>query len=165
MARDAEFERAERAALRLLAYRARGIEELRGRLRKKGFSATVADAVIDGLITQGFLDDDGFAFEWARSHAVHRLWSDIKIAVGLREKGVSRDMIIRAISRVRQDFTEREAVRRIAEKKTRNAGARGTQKNDTVKRLARNLLGRGFPPSVVYDALRDIREDDIDNGE
>jgi regulatory protein len=165
MAHDAEFERAERAAFRLLAYRARGIEELRGRLRKKGFSAPATDAVIDGLVRQGFLDDDGFAFEWARSHAVHRLWSDVKLAAGLREKGVSRDMTVRAISRVRRDFTEREAVSRIAAKRARNEAARGPQENDTVKRMVRNLLARGFPPSIVYETLRDIREDDIDNGE
>ena len=164
MARDAEHDRAERAALLLLAYRARSIEEMRRSLDKKGFDQSVTGAVIDELVARRLLDDDGFAYEWARVHAVHRLWSDARIAAGLRERGVSREVIHRAIGRVREEFAEREAVARIVAKKTDTACKHGPHRAATKKRLARNLMGRGFPPSIIYDAVHDMREDESDNG-
>ena len=153
---DPLYEKARQKALRYLAYRGRSVEEVRSKLAGKGFDDTIIKKVIDRFSDLGYLDDGNFARQWAKSLAVHRLWGDRKIEASLREKGISGDLIQEAIAGVRKEKDQRRAVQELVEKRLRREPACEVFSYKGKRRLAQTLGGRGFPPGVILDVLREM---------
>ncbi len=99
---DADI-RVRDAALNLLSYRARTRAELRRRLRQKGFRPARIDPCLDRLAEKGFLDDEAVAASFVRDRLRHRPRGRSALAAELRAKGVSRDVVDRAIDEVFDD--------------------------------------------------------------
>jgi len=162
MADDAEVEKALQKAYRLLTVRARSEQELRSKLRERKFDDRVVDQAISRLYELNYLDDAVFARQWVRRLAIEKLSGDRRIETSLREKGLSRTVYEPILAEIRQDMPEKEAIRQLIRKKLK--GAR-LQKYDgrEKRRLAQNLLGRGFAPDLIYEMIREAeayRDDD-----
>ena len=160
---DPLYEKAKAKALRLLSYRGRSKEELRSKLGEKGFDETVIRKVIDRFSELKYLDDEIFAQDWARHLALYRLWGDRKIAISLREKGIDGQTIDGAILFAREEIGQKEAIKRLIEKRMKKRSFETIDFKEK-RRLAQNLLGRGFPPPLIFDVLGKVEEDYIDNG-
>lgn len=156
---DRAYDKAMQRALRLLLYRGRSVKELRTRLQEKGFRNDIVEQVVERLLELRYLDDGIFAREWARSCAVNKLWGNTRIAVSLREKGVSGDHIDEALLYAREELSEREAIRRLVGKRLRGGDRPGELPVKEKMRLARSLAGRGFPQPLIYDILRGLQEE------
>ncbi len=160
---DSQYEKAKARALRLLAYRGRSKEELRSKLDEKGFGEAVIRKVIDRFSELKYLDDEIFARDWARHCALHKLWGDRKIAISLRGKGIDKKTIDGALLFAREEIGQKEAIKRLIEKRQKRKSARDIDYKEK-RRLAQNLLGRGFPPPLIFDVLGKVEEGYIDNG-
>ncbi|MEA1935845.1 MAG: regulatory protein RecX [Thermodesulfobacteriota bacterium] len=146
------LEKAEQRAFRLLSVRGRSIKELRTRLKEKGFEEPVVEEVIARLIELKYLDDESFASQWARNLAVNRLYGNRRIEVSLSEKGIDRKLILQSIDEVREEISEKQAINRLIEKKVK--GKKVIELNEKEKRrLAQNLMGRGFPAGLIFEVL------------
>lgn len=169
MGDNALFDKVRKSAFRLLAVRPRSVKELRSKLREKGFNEFIVDTVIDRLLELKYLDDEAFAKEWARSLAVNRLWGNKRIKISLREKGITGDFADQAIAYAREEFQEREAVEKIIEKKYGKNSISGIDleinSSKAKRRLIQNLMGRGFPPGLIFDVLGKSKEDYADDRE
>lgn len=152
------YEKAQVKAFRLLRYRGRSTAELRSRLKDKGFSENIIEKVIDRLSELKYLDDDLFALEWARSCAVNKLWGDRKIFLSLQEKGIHAEVIEKSIKEARKDLAETEAIERIMEKRFRKRDPSIINVEKERNRLTHNLMGRGFPTGLIFDAVGKIEE-------
>ncbi|MEA3470603.1 MAG: regulatory protein RecX [Thermodesulfobacteriota bacterium] len=161
---DPLYEKAKAKALRLLSYRGRSKEELRSKLSEKGFDEAVIRKVIDRFSELKYLDDEIFARDWARHLALYRLWGDRKIEISLRGKGIDRQTIDGAILFAREEIGQKEAIERLIEKRQRRKSSQDIDYKEK-RRLAQNLLGRGFPPPLIFDVLGKVEEGYIDNGE
>ena len=84
-------------ALDMLEARARGVEELRRLLIKKGEPEADVDAAIERLRANGLLDDANFARQLTRSKALGPGLSRRRIAQELTKRGVARDVSAEAI--------------------------------------------------------------------
>lgn len=140
-------------AVRLLARRPRSVEELRDRLRTRGFPEQAVAAVIDDLRAERLLDDERFAREYVEASLgakpVGRRWFVAK----LRRHRVPADVIERVLAETLPPDRER-ALARIAAERQRGRGARGEESADqTHARLRRFLYSRGFTPTVVTEVL------------
>jgi regulatory protein len=164
MEEDPRYEKAKTKALRLLSYRGRSKAELQSKLEEKGFDETVIRKVIDRFSELKYLDDEIFAQDWARHLALYRLWGDRKITISLREKGIDRQTINGAILFAREEIGQKEAIKRLIEKRIRKRSVETIDFKEK-RRLAQNLLGRGFPPPLIFDVLGKMEEGCIDNGE
>jgi regulatory protein len=162
MAGDPLREKAENKAYRLLALRAHSERELRRKLLAGGFPEGIVSGVIGKCRQSGYLDDGLFARQRARDLAVNRLAGDRRIAADLRERGIGEDLVREAIAAVRREVGEAEALERLLLKKTKGmalAALDGRQK----ARLARGLLGKGFPAGLIFKRLNNGQESGTDD--
>jgi len=141
--------RAKELAYRFLARRARSERELKEKLTRKGVKKETIEEVVDKLKEDGYLNDTTFAFDLARYLAVNKLWSDLKIAFYLKEKGIEEGTITRAIEEARRELSQREAVAQLVEKN------RASDKY----RLVNRLKGRGFPLGLILEVIEDTTDE------
>ena len=161
---DLSYESARQKAYRLLALRGRSILEIRTKLRDKGFEETIVEKVVSRLVELKFLDDSAFARDWARSLALNKCYGNYWISRSLLEKGIAQDLIKTAIAEIRHDIPETEALRILLKKKLKDRKIADLDNKDR-DRLARSLLGKGFPSDLVYDVLRNKEDVEIDERE
>ncbi len=146
LGRDAEVDRCEQRALRLLTVRARSAAELGDRLRGWGLDRAEAGSVVDRLERLGLVDDVALAQRTAarlddRGHGHLRVARDLdrlSVAAGLREPAVHDHAV-----------SDLERARRVAEQRF------GPPPYDAeVKRRAAGLLARrGFDEETVMEAV------------
>jgi regulatory protein len=159
-------EKAEQKAYRLLALRGHSEKELRGKLRQGGFSEPLIASVVEKCRGFGYLDDAKYARARARELAVNRLLGDRRIAVDLREKGIPEELSRQAIAEVREEIGQEEALDALLRKKAREIAAAERDEREKA-RLARSLLGKGFPTGLIFRKLNVTGEDGFhdDDGE
>jgi len=88
------------AALHLLSARSRGVEELRGRLRKKGFGAVEVSNCLDWLLERDLLDDKAFSRALIRDRINFSPRGATLLRQELSKKGISRDVAEEAVESV-----------------------------------------------------------------
>jgi regulatory protein len=157
---DPLLEKAEKKAYRLLALRAHSEKELRDKLRKGGFSAPVVAAVIEKCQEFGYLNDGMFARQRARELAVNRLAGNRRIALDLIERGISEELCRQAISDVRAEISEEDAAERLLRKKAKGIALAGLGDREKM-RLARSLMGKGFPAGLIIRKLKGTGEEGV----
>ena len=106
----AERKAVAKDAMRLLGRRFYSRRRLRTRLLGKGHSTMAVDAVLDGLLQQGLLDDRRFAQAWCRDQLIRRPVGARWLRSGLRDQGVDETAIDDAIAEVLNQEEEEEAV-------------------------------------------------------
>lgn len=161
MTDDHDFERAKQKAFRLLALRARSEKELRAKLKEKKFDNEIIDRVVFRLQELNYLDDETFARQWVRHLAVDKLSGNRKIESSLREKGISKALSERMIAEIREDFPERQAVRKSIYKKLRGEKHRELDVKEK-RRLAQHLMAKGFTPGIIFETIAGSEEEEID---
>ena len=145
---------------RLLALRAHSVHEIEKKLESRGFPPSVIKEALEKLRELKYLDDDSFAFQWARNLAVNRLYGNRKIIASLKEKGLAAHLIGKALEEVRREIPEEEAISFLIKKKI--AGKKiNLQETKEKKRIFQNLLGKGFTAGLILNKLGKIPEDDF----
>jgi len=158
VARDA-YRRARERALRLLAIRPRGTEEIRARLQRQGVARGITRAVIADLTAAGYLDDLAFARFWVTQRRAARRYGPRRLRWDLRRKGVSAAVADQALSEaVGGDEEARGADERAAAALVQRALAadRRLPPDRRVRRLAALLERRGFTAETIARTLRTI---------
>lgn len=142
-----ELEAALTAALGSLSRRERTVEEMREWLLERGFAPELVGEAIGQLVELGELDDQRFAFAFAADKRDLAGWGSERIAQGLLDRGLSRDLVERASAE------EREAqVRRAAEQLAQRGGGLDAERERS--RALAFLTRRGYDYELAYDAIR-----------
>lgn len=155
-----KLERAPRSAydraLDLLEARARGTEELRRLLIRKGEPAEEVDRAIERLVANGLLNDANFARQFARSKVLGAGLSRRRLQQELTKRGVARELSADAIEQVFEDESVDDAmtIQRVAQKKLRTLS-----RLDPVvqrRRLYAFLARRGYDADDIQRVLRTL---------
>lgn len=143
-------------AVELLSVRARSVRDLQVRLRRAGAGDDAIASAIERLLALGFLDDEAYARNVARSRVLSGGVSKRRISVELRKRGVARDVADEAIADTLADveLDEDGAARAAAEKRLRALSSLDTATRK--RRLYAFLARRGYAPDVIARALRDV---------
>lgn len=80
-------------ALHFLSYRVRSENEVRTRLTEGGFATEVIDVVVGRLAASELIKDFEFARQWVENRTAFRPRSRRALAMELRQKGVSEEVI------------------------------------------------------------------------
>jgi len=139
-------------AIAFLAIRPRSSEEVRRRLRRRGFPGEAIEEVLARLTAAGYLNDAAFAAEWARSRQARQGLGPLRLSRELKAKGLSDVEIAAALDGLRQ---EREVVEVAAETAARRMKSlRALPPEVGRRRLAAYLERRGFPAEVILRLCR-----------
>lgn len=138
---------ATQQALRYLTFRPRSRAELKSYLRKKEVAPEAIDRVVSQLETAGYVDDAAFAEFWVRNREDFRPRSVWALRSELRKKGISDEVIERAV----EGIDENES----AYKATQGQAYRLAHQDYQVfrRRLGGFLQRRGFSYSVVRQVV------------
>jgi regulatory protein len=164
MGAELNTDKATPYAYRLLAVRPLSEKEFRTKLKDKGFSSAIVEAAAARFRELGYLNDESVARQWARSLAVNRLWGNRRIEMSLREKGIARELIADAISLAREEITEREAAVQLLVKKGKGEKVHPEDSREK-RRLMQSLMGKGFPPGLIFEILSLSGEEEVHDGE
>jgi len=144
---------AKRASYHLLKIRPRSENELRSRLKIKGFQKDIIDSAIEELYRIGLLDDLAFARLWVESRIMKPLGLN-RLSYELKIKGVDKDIIKQVISDFDSPEKEKIVVRELFQKKLKKL--ENLDKQKIKSRLWSFFLRKGFSKDIVYDVLREL---------
>jgi regulatory protein len=166
MDEERELGRAETKAFRLLTLRAHSEKELRAKLHAGGFAGVVVERAVGRCRELGYLNDEAFARQRARMLAVGRLAGDRRITLDLRERGIDAGLAAQVLAEVRGELGEEEAAERLLRRKTRGRPVAALTNREKA-RLARGLMGKGFPTGLILKTLKKTEEEGFhgDDGE
>jgi regulatory protein len=150
-----EASRAMNAAIRLLSYRPRSRRELEIRLDRKGFSSGAVEAALSDLAEKGYVDDEEFAQYWVENRAENRPRGRRLLASELRSKGVSGDIVDRAIEEA--DIDEYEDALKLAQRRSAQLG----DLDQVVwrRRMIGFLQRRGFAWETVRAVMEQVEHE------
>jgi regulatory protein len=147
--REAELSKAVEKAARFVSYRPRSEAELRQHFRRKQLDDALIDEVIARLRRYNYLNDDEFAAYWVEQRETFKPRSPMALRQELRQKGVDREIVDRAVD----EIDELDAARRAAEKRV-NQLARLPYDQFRAK-LGGYLQRRGFSYSVIREVIQE----------
>jgi regulatory protein len=143
--------RAKQQAYRLLAYRSQTSSELRDRLQRRGYTATIVDEVLRQLESDGYIDDRKVALDWARYRLQAKPLGRRRLAWELRRRGVPAESLEEVLREVYSEFDEVTLAEQAARKRLRSKELRRSARDR--QRDARYLLSLGFDADTVAAAL------------
>jgi regulatory protein len=141
------------AALHFLSYRPRSENEVRQRLRRRGFNVKVIDEVILKLSERRLIDDAAFSEYWRNNRLSFSPRSVRQIKLELRQKGVAAETADDAVKYLDDDNSVYEA----GLKKARRLS--GLDYDDFRRRLYDYLRRRGFNYENVKRAVARLWEE------
>lgn len=141
-------------ALSLLEYADRTEQELRQKLRDRGYSQEEIDEAVSFLMEYGYVNDAAYAERYIRSQASCK--SRRSLRMELEKRGVAREVIDQGLEE--EGIDEKAQIRRFLEKKGYQPG----EASDPAKKrkIMAALARRGYS----YDAVRGVMGELEDDG-
>lgn len=139
--------RAKEKALYYLSLRDYGSGELRSKLRQAGIDKELATATVERLCESGLIDDARYATALARDMSERKLYPKRRVAMALREKGFSAEVIEQAIEKL--DAQEAQQALELLYKKRYNGKSDPKTREKALAMLARY----GFSYAACKQAL------------
>gem|GEM_PF-481479 len=149
-----EFKKALNYAFLLLRYRPRALNELRGRLKDKGFSSPVIRKTIGCLKELNYLND----WELVKSYldtALAKGWGPLKVGYFLKKIGIEENLRKEAVKKIEgqsDSLIQNLAVNKILFIERNNPGL---SRKKIKAKLVKFLAGRGFYYKDIYRYLNE----------
>ena len=126
-------------------------------MRNWGLSDADAQRVLDKLISNRFIDDERYAGAFVRDKSRIAGWGAYKIASALYRKGVSRDVVSKALQQL-DSQTSTKQLKELLERKQRTIKAKSAA--EARAKLVRYGVGRGFAISEVCECVEQMVKDE-----
>jgi regulatory protein len=149
---EEQKEDAYRTALGMLERKARTTMEISKSLKRKGYAPEVVEGCLERLQARRMLDDSAYARRFTEQRAVSQRKGRMLIRQELFQRGVGREDVEQAIGELDGQL-EQESALIIARKRWPNI--KGDYRERKQKLMA-ILLRRGFPSSVVKEAIQQV---------
>ena len=148
-------------AVKLLGQQMRTVAELRRLLRRRTppgeQGAGQIERVIARLKEQRYLDDSGYAQDYAKLRQENSSFGRRRVQQDLMRKGVHAEVITKTLDTAYEDVREEDLARRHLERKR----VRKPANEKETARVARMLMRAGFSSGTIVRVLRkwDVGED------
>ncbi|MBI5328218.1 MAG: regulatory protein RecX [Deltaproteobacteria bacterium] len=142
---------AKTIALKYLSRAPKSTRDVELKLKEKGFAEDVIKETAGYLTDYGYLNDRMFAKNWAASRIKLRHWGENRITHGLRQNGVSEEIIKQVVDIAAAD--ELDTAKIALEKWLKNK--RQEKLKEKLKQKAfRHLQTKGFPLSIIISVTK-----------
>ena len=148
---NAEIARAY--AFLLLKFRLRSENELKVRLKQKGFSEELSQDTVNFLKDKEFIDDRVFARGWVASR-LKRSFGLRRIRQELVQKGLDKEIIDNSLSQVKEHYNESQTVSQLAQQ--RFSKLKGIEPLKAKARVYGYLMRRGFSPDISSEIVKGL---------
>lgn len=138
-------------AYNYLSYRDRSADELVRYLEGKDYDSPTVQQVVERLKSEGSLNDERFAEQWVQERTLYRHASKRKIYQELMQKGIGREIIDEALSKVNNQ-DQQATIRQLIQAKQL------MQKYQDERKLIQYLRGKGFRYSDITAAIQEIHD-------
>jgi regulatory protein len=126
------------------------IADAQEKMRGWGLIPALQEELLVGLISGGYLSDERFAHSYVRGKFRQSKWGRVKIAHGLRAKGIPHNLIQQALEDIDAD-AYLELLKELAQKKQREI--KDTNRFTRMGKITRFLLSRGFESHLIQAVL------------
>jgi regulatory protein len=137
-----------------LARRAQTVAELKRKLRTRVEAGDAGEQKIDAVVRKlkeyGFLNDAGFAADYARLRQENNKFGRRRVRQGLMQKGVHPELVSSTLDSAYENTNEEQLARAYIERKRM---AQPKDKKEAA-RTVRRLIAAGFTPPSVFKVLR-----------
>lgn len=147
-----QYPEALNRAVRLLATRARGTEELSRRLQALHYLPDTVELVLYKLAKEKLLDDEAFARAWAENRAARGI-GKARLKMELRQKGVPAAAADEAVAALDEADGEKQALA-LAEKLLRRHA--GDSQAEAYRKALAAMQRRGYGYGEAAKALRAV---------
>lgn len=144
--RENEEKKSLEMALNYLSYRPRSRKEMIDYLLRKGVDSITIELTLKKLEEYGYIDDLGFASGWTKAKMNIKPMGKRMMARELYQKGISRDIIEKALEQV--DETEEEQAALILAKKYIKRYEK-LQGKERLYKIGQALARRGFEWELI----------------
>lgn len=127
--------------------------DIRKKLKDWSIPQDKADAIIDRLIDEKYLDEQRYATAFARDKFRFDGWGRIKIAFTLKNKHISASAIENALATIDED-DYLQSLKNALSAKLRTI--KGKDNIHTKAALVRFAASRGYEPNLIYSVLPQI---------
>ncbi len=148
-------EKLREMAFRLLAVRSRSVQELRDRLRKRGFEKGAIEKVLLELQDRGYLDDRQFAEQRACYLTEVKGYGFLRVRGDLRKKEIEEETISEVMKGIGIEGDELERAREVAKRYLKGEPLSDLPPTHQA-RIARYLKQRGFSWDVIGGLLKEV---------
>ena len=148
-------------AVKLLGQQMRTVAELKRLLRRRTVpgdeGAEQVERVVARLKEQRYLDDSGYAQDYARLRQENSSFGRRRVQQDLMRKGVHAEVIAKTLDTAYEDVREEDLARRHLERKR----VRKPSTDKEAARVARMLMRAGFSSGTIFRVLKkwDVGED------
>ena len=136
------------------AYQERCHSEVATKLREFGIMGDAADALVEQLVADNFLNEERFAIAYARGKFRMKSWGKVRIRQELKMRRIPEDMIKQAMKAVDTEGGYLETLERIMTHKAAEYGDDDRQKNAKLYDFA---LRRGFESEFIGPVLKRLK--------
>lgn len=127
--------------------------EILDKLYRWGIAPDAAAAIVEALRRTRFIDDTRFARAYCRDKLEYSRWGRRKIALGLYQKRVAREVINEALDEIDPE-RYREVLRAVMTAKRNSTEDADTYEGRT--KIFRHAVSRGFEPDIVVSLMREL---------
>jgi regulatory protein len=149
-----EIEKAKETAFRFLSYRPRSIEEVKKKLKEKGFSSLTIKKVTARVKELGYLNDHDYAYAFARSSTENKQWGIVRIYDALVKKGISQEIINQTITKIKKDYDITQTAHRALENKFAIFNPHQRVDKKTRNRAIQYLRRKGFSWDTIFSVIK-----------
>ncbi len=146
------IEKLYEAAVKALGRSARSTAEIRSLLEKREASKKKIETVLRRLRENGYLDDARFARWFVSARIVNELQGPVRVRQDLERRGVSPEIVRKAVDSGYHEVDEAGLLRRHIARKLRPS--RPFSKPSAVVSMHRRLLRAGFASDTIVRELK-----------
>ncbi|HTV82038.1 MAG TPA: regulatory protein RecX [Acidobacteriaceae bacterium] len=147
-------------AVKLLGQQMRTVAELKRLLRRRVGSGEGGEAALAAVVAKlkeyKFLDDTGYARDYAKLRQENSSFGSRRVRLDLMRKGVHAEVIAKTLDAAYEGVPEEALARRHLERKRISKPANDKE----IARVARLLIRAGFSPGTIFRILKqwNVRE-------
>lgn len=161
LSEESSFFKCKDAAFRFLSRRLHSTGELKLKLMKKSFSREIIEKVINELIQKNYLNDEEFAFQFAKEKLKKGKVGIHKIENELKRKGVNKSIIETIISKI-DETNYQNNILELIQKKINQIKNKETDKRKIKSKIISFLLSKGYDYELIFNSLKnfDLEQED-----
>jgi regulatory protein len=133
-------------------YQERSLSEVKTKLKDLGMFGDAADAIIEKLMADNFLNEERFALAYARGKFRIKSWGKIRIRLELQMRKVPDNLIKKAMNEIDTEGTYLETLEKLLKYKL-------AETDGDREKAANYALRRGFESDLVFGKLNELQKE------
>ncbi len=134
------------------AYQDRSPMEVYNKLMQQGANVDTANAIINELKNENFIDEQRFAEAYTRGKFNNNNWGKVKISYALQQKGIAPDLIADALSTI-DDQAYLETIKKLVKQK--NGQIKLSDNWIRKNKIAQYVSNKGFEANLVLPIINE----------